>query len=301
MRVLVLGGDGMLGHRLLLHLRERHEVAVTLRRKLRDYGQHDLFNEYNSYTNVDVLDIDRVMQMVSDFRPEAIVNAVGLIKQRPESRETLAALEINSVFPHRLNLLCRMEGCRLVHISTDCVFSGEDGNYNEEDISDAYDVYGRTKFLGELHEVPAITLRTSMIGLELHSKHSLVEWFLAQTGKITGYKRAIFSGLITTELCRVIEKVMVEFPEISGLWHVASQPISKYQLLTTLKEKLERTDIEIMPDKSVAIDRSLDAGSFSQATGYRPPSWDEMLYELSGEIRSERGNCGDEAQSSARR
>lgn len=283
MRILILGGDGMLGHRLFVHLKDRHQVKVTLRRELDAYAAYGLFNPEDAYTGVEAGNRDRLLEVVADFHPEAVVNAVGIVKQRNEAKEVIPSLEINSLLPHRLAGLCKAAGARLVHMSTDCVFSGRKGDYTESDTSDAMDFYGRTKFLGEVAEPHCVTLRTSIIGLELGRKGSLIEWFLAQEGEIRGFTRAIYSGLTTAEMSRVIERVLVEHPGISGVWQVASEPISKYELLQRLAGILGK-DIRIVPDDSVAIDRSLSAVAFQEATGYYAPGWDEMLKELAAEI-----------------
>jgi dTDP-4-dehydrorhamnose reductase len=197
MRILILGGDGMLGHQLLIAYQQRHDVRVTLRRDLNDYTSYGLFNTENSYTGIDVRNNDRLVEVFSEFHPEAVINAVGIIKQRAEAIDAIPSLEINALLPHRLAVLCKATGSRLVQMSTDCVFSGKKGNYIETDESDAQDLYGKTKYLGELHENHCLTLRTSIIGLELSRRKSLVEWFLAQRGTIKGYKKAIFSGFTT--------------------------------------------------------------------------------------------------------
>lgn len=285
MRVLILGGDGMLGHRLLLHLRGRHEVRVTLRQEWSAYERHGIFDPRDVYTGVDARDRDRMVAVMSDFRPEAVVNAVGIVKQRGLAKEAIPSLEINALLPHRLAALCGVAGARLVHMSTDCVFSGRRGNYTEEDVSDAEDNYGRTKFLGEVDAPGCVTLRTSIIGLELSRGESLIEWFLAQRGEVRGFTRAIYSGLSTAEMSRVIECVLVRHPELSGVWQVASEPISKYDLLVRLSEVLGRTDVQITLDDTVRIDRSLSPEAFGKVTGYQAPDWGTMLEELGDEIR----------------
>lgn len=289
MRILILGGNGMLGHQLFEDFDERHDVRVTLRQPLEAYKDVDLFTAENAYPGVDAGTGDQLREVIRDFRPEAVINCVGIVKQRKEAKEYIPSLEINALLPHRLAILVKDIGARLVHISTDCVFSGRKGNYAEDDASDAEDLYGRSKFLGEVHERHAITLRTSIIGLESDHKRSLIEWFLAQRGKIKGYRRAVYSGLTTEEMARVVERVLVDHPELYGLWHVASAPIRKYELLRTLADKLGRTDLEIEPDDSVVCDRSLNATRFSETTEYTAPSWDAMLNELTQQIRSREG------------
>jgi dTDP-4-dehydrorhamnose reductase len=183
------------------------------------------------------------------------------------------------MLPHRLARLCALAGARLVHISTDCVFNGRAGNYRESDISDAEDLYGKSKFIGEVAYPHAITLRTSIIGHELASAHGLVGWFLQQRGKVNGYRRAIFSGLPTVELARVIRSVILPRPDLSGLYHVASTPISKLELLQ-LVASAYGTSVEIEPDDRVAIDRSLNADRFREATGYVAPPWPVLVGQM---------------------
>lgn len=289
MRVLILGGDGMLGHRLLLHLQDEHEARVTLRRPLDAYEGYGLFDRENSCTEVDARDGERLLEVMAGFRPEAVVNAVGIVKQRESAKAAIPSLEINALLPHRLAAMCRAAGARLVHMSTDCVFSGRRGGYTEEDASDAEDLYGRTKFLGEVREPHCVTLRTSIIGLELSRKGGLIEWFLAQEGEIRGFTRAIYTGLTTAEMSRVIERVLLGHPDLSGVWQVASEPINKHDLLTRLKEILARDDISIVADGRVEIDRSLSGTAFEESTGYHAPTWDAMLQELGDEARRRRG------------
>jgi dTDP-4-dehydrorhamnose reductase len=289
MRILILGGDGMLGHHLLLHLQDNHETKVTLRRELGAYEPYRLFTPENSYPGVEVRNGDRMLEVVSDFQPEAIVNAVGIVKQRGAAKEAIPSLEVNSLLPHRLAVLCKAIGARLVHMSTDCVFSGRRGGYTDNDVADAEDLYGRTKLLGEVAEPGCVTLRTSIIGLELSRKTGLIEWFLAQRGEIKGFRRAVYTGLTTAEMSRVIERVLVEHPDLSGVWQVASAPINKYDLLTRFSEILGRDDVTIVPDEAVKVDRSLVSVAFEEATGYSAPGWDEMLKELGAEVRQRQG------------
>ncbi|MBI3044321.1 MAG: SDR family oxidoreductase [Betaproteobacteria bacterium] len=284
MRILIFGGDGMLGHRLLRQLAPAHEARVTLRRGLADYDRWGLFNRQNAFDAVDVRDLRRVSAVVAEFRPQAVINAVGIVKQRPEAQEHVASIEINALFPHRLAALCRASAARLLQLGTDCVFSGEKGNYAEFDRPDPLDLYDRTKLLGEVDGPGALTLRTSMIGPELERKTGLVEWFLAQKGKtIKGYRKAIFSGFTTAELARIIERIATGDPDAHGIYHVSSAPISKFDLLAGLNRRL-RLGIEIVPDDAVRCDRSLDSARFRKAFGYAPPAWGAMLDELAADI-----------------
>jgi dTDP-4-dehydrorhamnose reductase len=284
MRVLILGGDGMLGHRLYLHMRGRHEVKVTLRLALPAYTQYELFNTANTYDVVDAVSFGSVRRAVEDYEPQVLVNAIGIVKQRNAASQAVPSIEVNALFPHRLAVLCRGHGIRLIHISTDCVFSGRRGNYNEGNMPDATDLYGRSKLLGEVTEGNAITLRTSMVGRELTRKASLIEWFLSQTGSVKGYRRAIFSGFTTHELARVIERLIVEFPDAAGLYHVSSEPISKYDLLRLVRDRMRR-GVEIRPDDTFQCDRSLDSTLFRTRFSYQPPTWEAMVDELAQDRR----------------
>ena len=284
MRVLIIGGDGMLGHRLLRHLAPRHEVRVTLHQALDAYRSFGLFDRNNAYDGIDVRDPARVIEVCGGFRPQAVINAAGIVKQRMDSKDGTLSVEVNGMFPHLLARVCRSHGAQLVHMSTDCVFSGKKGNYSEKDRPDPDDTYGFSKLIGETDGRGTLTLRTSMIGPELLRKTGLVEWFLAQKGKtVHGWRRAIFSGFTTAELARLIEKLITMHPEAHGLYHASSAPISKLDLLTGLERRL-RTGTTIMPDEAVRCDRSLDSSRFRAEFGYTPPSWDAMLDELAADI-----------------
>jgi len=209
------------------------------------------------------------------------------VKQRPDAEEAIQNLEINALLPHRLALLCRSIGAHLVHVSSDCVFSGRKGNYTETDPPDADDLYGRTKVLGEVHAANCVTLRTSFIGKELSRKTALLEWFLSQTGSIRGFRKAIFSGFTTIEMARIIEMLLTRFPGAAGLYHVSSEPISKFDLLGLVKERLGLA-VEIAPYDGFVCDRSLDSTRFRREFGYRPPDWPTMVEELARQITSMR-------------
>jgi len=284
-RILVPGGDGMLGHQLLKHFTGKFEVHVTLRQDASHYREYGLFNDGNAYYGIDVCSFEKLADVIADFQPDAVINAIGIVKQRSSSKESIPSLELNALLPHKLSLLCKSVGARLVHISTDCVFSGMKGSYVESDIPDATDLYGRSKLLGELTDAHCITLRTSIIGLELSRKKSLIEWYLAQRGEIKGFQKAIYTGVTTREMARIIEFVLLYCPDLHGLWHVASKPINKYDLLMMLTEKLNRRDITLQPDVDFVCDRSLIGDAFIDRTGYKMAEWDDMINELVADIK----------------
>lgn len=278
MRVLVLGITGMLGSAVFRTFSHdpTHEVWGTMR----SAGALQHFAERireRLLSGVDVLDQDALVSVLERVRPDVVINCVGLIKQLSDAKDPLSALPINAMLPHRLAKLCGLAGARLIHVSTDCVFSGRKGGYVEADQSDAEDLYGKSKFIGELHEIPhAITLRTSIIGHELGTHFSLIDWFLSQRGPVKGYAKAIFSGLPTVELARVMKDYVIPSRELHGLYHVSVEPIDKLSLLSLVAEVYGHK-IQIIPDEQVCIDRSLDSSRFRQATGYVPPAWTELV------------------------
>lgn len=285
MKILVLGADGMLGHQLVQSLAPQHEMFGTLRLGANSYGPIASFLPKTTVYGVDVQDYASVTGAISAVRPDAVINAVGIVKQRPESKHAISSIEINALLPHRLAIACDQLGARLVHLSTDCVFSGKKGMYTEDDLPDADDLYGRTKLLGEVSGPGCITLRTSIIGLELSRKKSLVEWFLAQRGAIKGFRKAIYTGFTTLEMARIIDHALVSHPEKSGVYHVSSVPIDKYTLLCKLRDRLGRSN-EIDPDDHFTCDRSMVSGRFQQEFNYVPPSWDAMIDELANQIEA---------------
>ncbi|MGY1681925.1 dTDP-4-dehydrorhamnose reductase family protein [Geodermatophilus sp. SYSU D01176] len=280
----MLGGDGMLGHVVVRTMRERgnHVTAVT-RRAPRGAASAAL-TSVDVISGVDARVAETMAAALAEARPDVVVNCIGMVKQRAEGQDATEAILVNSLLPHRLSTLCALAGARLITVSTDCAFSGRTGSYREDDVPDPVDVYGRSKLLGEVHAPHAVTLRTSMIGLELDRATGLVEWFLAQSGTVGGWDKALYSGLTTAELARVVALVAHEQPELSGLWHVAGPVIDKHSLLVQLAGGLGR-DVDVVRNSDVVIDRTLDATRFAAATGYRPPTWDVMLAELADEIR----------------
>jgi len=280
MKALILGGSGMLGHKLWQLFGRGFNTYVTLRRDFAAYKDYQLFTPSRSLDHVSAEDFESVVGAIDVVRPEVIVNCIGIVKQSEAAKDPLLSIEVNALFPHRLARVCQEKGIRLIHISTDCVFSGRKGNYGEDDLSDAEDLYGRTKFLGELSYEGCLTIRTSMIGRELETSNGLIEWFLSQEGKtVGGYTRAIFSGFTTNALAEIIATIIDRQTQLHGLWHVASAPISKYDLLSLVRE-VYGLNIRIEPDEAVICDRSLNAERFRQATGFVAPPWYDMIEQM---------------------
>ena len=203
----------------------------------------------------------------------------------PLANDHIESLAINSLLPHRLSNYCAMVGARLIHFSTDCVYSGATGQYVETDHADAHDLYGRTKYLGEVDYANAITLRTSIIGHELTSAHSLIDWFLSQTSEVKGFRRAIFSGLPTTEVARVLRDFVIPNSRLRGLYHLSVDPISKFDLLQLVANAYDKA-IKIIPDDEVVIDRSLNSRKFRNATGFVPKPWAQLVEEMHHDFQS---------------
>ncbi len=280
MKILILGASGMLGNAMFRLLSE--STTLNVMATIRSDSARRFFPEAirsRLIANVDVENQDSLTRTLAQARPDVVVNCIGLVKQRADADDPLQALPINAMLPHRLANLCQLAGARLIHVSTDCVFSGSRGNYLESDLSDASDLYGKSKYLGEVAHAQSITLRTSIIGHELAGNHSLVGWFLSQKGSVLGYTKAIFSGLPTVELSRVVRDHVLPRPELSGLYHVAAEPIAKYDLLKLIAATYGK-DIVITPDDRVSINRSLNGQRFRSATGYIAPPWAELITRM---------------------
>lgn len=285
MRVLVFGASGMIGNAMFRVLSEKmrngNEV-LDVWGTLRSHDALAFFAENlhgKLVPGVDVEKPDAMVRLFSRVEPDVVVNCIGVTKHHKTAEDSQLALSMNALLPHRMADLCAVAGARLIHISTDCVFSGIKGNYLEGDAPDAADVYGKSKHLGEVDYPHAITLRTSTIGHELHSAYGLLEWFLAQHGSCKGFSRAIFSGLPNVEFAGVIRDFVIPHSEMHGLYHVGAEPIGKYQLLKLIASVYDK-EINIVRDDEFMIDRSLNSVRFNQATGYKAASWPELIQAM---------------------
>ena len=277
MRVLILGGSGMLGHKLVQCYRDRYDVTVTMRGRYADYARYDIFDADRVIEGVDAFYFDSVIQAIAQAQPDVVVNCIGVIKQLAAAHDPIISLTLNSLLPHRLANVCRASGSRLIHISTDCVFNGKDGMYTEDTPSNAEDLYGRSKFLGETGTPGSLTLRTSIIGRELSTASGLIEWFLSnRDNQVRGFRQAIYTGFTTMALAEIIADVIDHQPDLSGVYQVSSEPINKYDLLLLTRD-CYGLQTEIEPDDTVKIDRSLDSTRFRQTTGFTPPAWSAMI------------------------
>ncbi len=283
-RIVVLGVAGMLGHKMFQRLRAEFPGSVLgiMREQAvaPPLNRVDLLQGSDVVSGVDVLDFLRLRELLEDLRPRYIVNCVGIIKQRPEVHDAVPTIAINALLPHQLAAVSGSWGGRLIHFSTDCVFSGSRGRYTESDFSDARDLYGRSKFLGEVDGPNALTLRTSIIGRELTQHRSLLDWVLSQDGGVVhGFTRAIFSGVTTNHLASLVGRVIRNHQTLQGLYQVASNPVRKYDLLCLIRDAFS-LDLEVIPDSSEDCDRSMLGDRLRSAIGYQSPSWPELVTEL---------------------
>jgi dTDP-4-dehydrorhamnose reductase len=280
-RILVLGVTGMLGHVLFKELSKVKEFDVfgTTRNieGLRAFFTEEELGKIRS--NVDADNFDTVIRAFASIQPDIIINCIGIIKQLPISNDPLTAITVNAQLPHRISLVARSAGARLIHISTDCVFNGQKGSYTEQDPSDATDLYGRSKYLGEVAYPHCVTLRTSIIGHELKSNFGLVDWFINQSDSVNGYTKAIYSGFSTLEMANVILNYVIPNETLSGVYHVSSNAISKYELLKIISSIYDKK-INIQAYDDFILDRSMESSSFRNLTNYTPPSWHEMVAQM---------------------
>ena len=284
MKLMILGADGMLGHQLVQSYRGKHETVGTYRKSGPEYASITPYLADHCHYGIEAADFDVLGELIATVKPAAVINAIGIVKQRAEAKELIASIEINALLPHKLAVFCQDVGSRLVHLSTDCVFSGRRGRYQESDFADADDVYGRTKLLGEAAGPGSLTLRTSIIGLELSRKKSLIEWYLAQKGSIQGFRNAIYSGFTTLEMARIIDMLLDQHPDASGLYHLSSAPIDKCELLVQLNDRLGKP-VEITENLDFHCERSLLSERFRADFNYTPPAWPVMLDELATQIK----------------
>jgi len=276
-KVLILGATGLIGSGLFNTLSRKLDLEVlgTVRsHKLTRFFPQKL--RKNLFSGIDVTNDSASLKLISRLRPDVVINCIGLTKHLPSGSDPLLAIPLNSYLPHYLAVHCKLLGIRFIHISSDCVFSGDKGNYVESDTPDATDIYGKSKSLGEIDDGSAITLRTSTIGHELTTSHGLLNWFLSQKHECLGFKKAFFSGLPTVELARIISDYVIPAPHLTGLYHLAGRVISKYGLLKLIAKEYDKK-IHITPEQRFAINRSLNGEKFAKATGYTPLSWPKLI------------------------
>jgi dTDP-4-dehydrorhamnose reductase len=289
-RILILGGTGMLGHALVQQYlsRDDSDVYATIRSAEGAPKWLTAALKAKVQTGVDALNIDSVASAIAAVKPDVLINCIGL-KPSSAGVDVHSLISINSLLPHRIARLCGEAAVRLIHISTDAVFDGKKGMYAERDSINISEVYGMSKFLGEISDPHCITLRTSIIGHELAERTGLLEWFLSQDSVVRGFTKAIYSGFPTLELARIIRDYVIPHEDLSGIFHVSSEPISKYDLLQLIAEQYGKR-IAIEPCDDLAMNRSLDSSAFRSRTGYIPPSWPDMIHAMYLDYTQSRGN-----------
>ena len=283
-RVLILGGTGMLGHKLVQKFRNRFDTWATTRHSFSRLEKYGIYESSKTITQVDSLNVDSIISAIGKSHPDVVINCIGIIKQLDEAKNPIASLKINSLFPHQLAMICKAARARMIHVSTDCVFNGRKGMYVETDPSDAEDLYGKTKFLGEVNgDENVLTLRTSIIGREMTTSKSLIDWFLSNRGKtVSGYEGAVYTGFTTHAFADILADVIDNHPKLHGLYQVSADSINKYELLK-LVDACYRAGISIQKDTHFFCDRSLDSTKFRQATGFIPPTWESMIEEMASD------------------
>ena len=280
MKILILGGGGMLGHKFVQLWNGRFDVWATLKGKFENYKKYGIYTKNQTFESVDVEDFNNLKIFIKQIQPHVIFNAVGIIKQLPTSKNVIKTLSINSILPHRLGEISSEINAKLINISTDCVFDGAEGNYSESDVSNATDIYGKSKNLGEVVEGNCQTIRTSIIGRELNTAHSLVEWFLSNRGGTAkGFVNAIYSGFPTIVLADIIGDIIENHFDLRGLYHISADPINKFELLQLINQAFD-AKIKIEPFEDFRIDRSLDSTKFRNETGFKPEKWQEMIEKM---------------------
>ena len=286
MQILILGASGMLGHKLWQSLSVRFpETYAVIRGYRDDYKRFNLFKDDDQVIEkIDALNFSELEKVLDKIKPEVILNCVGVTKRKGEANNPTISIVLNALLPNQLAAWSAKNNVKIVNFSTDCVFDGKIGHYTEESLTSAEDIYGKTKALGEIKTGNVLTLRSSFIGPELSHGSELLEWFLARSGIVKGYRNAIYSGFTTLELCRIVERLLNDFPQARGLYNISSEPISKFDLLSLIKKKMN-LNIEIIPDDNFFCDRSLDSSKFRKEFSYIPPSWEKMIDELAIELK----------------
>ena len=290
MKILILGGSGMVGHRLAKKLSNQYEI-FSLLRKRPDLDSNQFFEKVLPKNQCifidDINEYENLNNTVKKISPDIIINCIGVIKQRDKVENVLNMRRINSLLPHVLNQICNKNKIKLIHLSTDCVFSGTKGNYQESDNPDPIDEYGKSKLLGEIKKGNALTIRTSFIGPELFNKKSLFEWVKSQkNGEIDGFENAIYSGLTTLAFSEIIENIIDKHQNLNGIWHISSNPISKFDLIEMINQKFN-LKIKINRNSSFRCDRSLNSSKFQEETKIQIPSWRAMIDNLYKDMNRE--------------
>ena len=281
-RVLVLGAGGMLGHKVFQRARPEFETLGTIRAWNPTWGALGIFDQ-SALRELEASDFGAVKRLLEETRPDWVVNCIGVVKQRRLAQDESYSNVINADLPWLLAETAMKRSFRLIHISTDCVFSGAEGQYREANPPDPVDAYGRSKLAGEVTGKGVLTLRTSMIGREIGGWSSLVEWFLRNPEpKVKGFNRAIFSGLTTLAMADEILRLIREGSPLTGLYHISADAVDKYHLLSMVRDAYGVTT-EIEPDDSFVIDRSLNSDRYRRDANFAPAPWPRMIADMAAD------------------
>lgn len=280
MKLLIIGATGMLGHKLVLKLSKTHHVVGTVRGEMPDFFKPFLSSTLEIKTGIETSDLSGIEVAIQNLRPDWVINCVGIVKQLKEAKDPISSISINALFPHQLAQFCERYDTRMIHFSTDCVFSGNKGPYKEDDLSDVNDLYGMSKFMGEVKQSHVLTIRTSIIGREFTKPTGLVEWFLSQRGgQVKGFKNALYTGLTTNAMASVVDMIITRHAGLNGIYQVASEPISKFDLLRIINRVAE-TETKIDSEDEFFCDRRLSNHKFHNATGWQSESWENMIINM---------------------
>jgi dTDP-4-dehydrorhamnose reductase len=281
--IVVLGCTGMLGHKLMQVLQNSpYTIHGTMRGSETETIRAKIGLKPNAHVipDIDINSISKLDKLFAELKPIAVVNCIGLIKQLPDAQKAVPSIRVNALFPHELAELVQKHQSRLIHFSTDCVYSGSKGFYSESDPTDPQDLYGKSKALGEVSGPKCLTIRSSIIGPELGTQFGLFEWFYSKRGqKVKGYQKVLYTGLPTREISKLVLNLIQNFPELTGVYNVASEPISKFEILKFIDQKLH-LGTEITPDSNVVLDRTLNGSKFRELTGYKAPTWEKMIEDM---------------------
>jgi len=280
-KILILGADGMLGHVLCRCLFNDPHFDVHATTILSEPGMYWFSAELSSRIifNLNADGFDNLLQVINSINPDIIINCIAIIKPVDILKNPITSINLNTLLPHKLAEISKIIGTRIIQISSDVVFDGKKGMYNENDQVNISDRYGMSKYLGEIGGPNCVTIRTSIIGHELNRRSNLVEWFLSQSRQVDGYTKAIYSGLPTIELANVIIKYIIPNEFIQGIYHISSDPISKFDLLKLIATKYQ-LQINVGPNDKVTVDRSLNSHSFRTISGYEPKTWPELINSM---------------------
>ena len=282
MKLIIFGCNGLIGNTLTKYFLSKgnHETLGIVRNYEKiSYFKPKLHPNFLIINNI--FDFNKLENEIRNFGPDVVINCLGLTNKLKVRNVDIVEkyIQINSLFPHQLYKICANHGIRLIQLSTDCVFSGKKGFYNESDNPDPVDIYGKSKLLGELNYHNSLTIRKSVIGHEFFSKNGLLEWFLNKNENVEGYRNAIFSGLTCLELADIINLYILPRRDLKGILHISGQPVSKHDLLKQIAREYNK-NIKIIPNDTIKIDRSMDASNFNKLSGYKPKLWSDLIKSM---------------------